>query len=337
METQKYSLVHNPSEKHKSWYESESDSDSEFSRPHSSPSSLQQDFEQSCTLIITSIDYSTIYPLLNLHLNGIRISVGIDTKSGKRNMTKRLVEQLRLPIENRTAPLHVKGFGGKNDIINAESHVHIDGNNYNFNIIKKICGTLPAVTKAITNTWVWLRTKKLSTVFPRPSTDPQILIDLNHISKLLTNTENCLTLRNIFPKSGLGPLDTKHGLVIFGSYSRQPIIQYRNCGCNSAPQTTNEKTITLTAKSYIDTLLCSMFEVERCGIEDKEEQLTNGKMSADNCNQNYEIRDLRDGSKRFGVRLNRLPLESRHIIEGTLKYALARWKQLEIEQGRNHY
>ena len=44
---------------------------------------------------------------------------------------------------------------------------------------------------------------------------------------------------------------------------------------------------------------------------------------------NYEIRDFCDGSKRFAVHLNRLPLENRTIIEGTLKYALARWKQWE--------
>ena len=79
--------------------------------------------------------------------------------SGKSYITKRLVKQLRLPIENRSAPLHVKGFGGKDDIVNKESHVHIDGNTYNFNIIRKICGSLPAVTEDITNTWVWLKTK----------------------------------------------------------------------------------------------------------------------------------------------------------------------------------
>ena len=52
-------------------------------------------------------------------------------------------------------------------------------------------------------------------------------------------------------------------------------------------------------------------------------------MSVENFNQNHEIRELCDGTKRFAVRLNRLPLENRPIIEGTLKYALARWKQLE--------
>ena len=110
MEPQDYSFVHNSSETQKSWYESESDSDSDFSRPQTSTSSLQQDAEQSCTLIIKSNEYSTIYPLLNLHLNGTRISVAIDTMSGKSYITKRLVKQLRLPIENRSAPLHVKGL-----------------------------------------------------------------------------------------------------------------------------------------------------------------------------------------------------------------------------------
>ena len=43
METQIYSFVHNSSEKHNSCYESESDSDSKFSRPQTSTSSLQQD------------------------------------------------------------------------------------------------------------------------------------------------------------------------------------------------------------------------------------------------------------------------------------------------------
>ena len=118
METQNYSFVHNSSETHESWYESESDSDSKFSQPQTSTSSLQQDLKESCTLMIRSNEYSTIYPLLNLHLNGIRISVSIDTMSGKSYITKRLVKQLRLPIENRWAPLHVKGFGGKNDIVN---------------------------------------------------------------------------------------------------------------------------------------------------------------------------------------------------------------------------
>ena len=54
-------------------------------------------------------------------------------------------------------------------------------------------------------------------------------------------------------------------------------------------------------------------------------------MSVENFNQNHEIRELCDGTKRFAVRLNRLPLENRPIIEGTLKYALARWKQLKID------
>ena len=168
----------------------------------------------------------------------------------------------------------MKGFGGKDDIVNKESHVHIDGNTYNFNIIRKICGSLPAVTEDITNTWVWLKTKQLSTAFPRPCTDPQILIGLDHISKLLTNAEQFSTLRTIFHKSGLGAIDTKYGLIIFGSYSRQPIIQDKYCGCNSAPQMTNEKTITLTANSYLDTLLSSMYELERYGVDDEQEQVT---------------------------------------------------------------
>ena len=221
METQNYSFVHNSSETPKAWHDSESDSDSEFSRPQTSTSSLQQDVEQSCTLIIRSKEYSTIYQLLNLHLNGTRISVAIDTMSGKSYITKRLVKQLRLPIENRSAPLHVKGFGGKDDIVNKESHVHIDGNTYNFNIIRKICVSLPAVIEDITNTWVWLKTKQLSTAFLRPCTDPQILIGLDHISKLLTNKEQFSMLRTIFRKSGLGAIDTKYGLIIFGSYSNR--------------------------------------------------------------------------------------------------------------------
>ena len=86
--------------------------------------------------------------------------------SGKIYITKRLVKQLRLPIENKSAPLHVQGFGRKNDIVNTESLVQIDGNNYNSNIIKKICGSLSTITEDITNTWVWLKTKKLATAFP---------------------------------------------------------------------------------------------------------------------------------------------------------------------------
>ena len=85
MEPQNYSFVHNSSETQKSWYESESDSDSDFSRPQTSTSSLQQDVEQTCTLIIKSNEYSTIYPLLNLHLNGTRISIAIDTMSKRKN------------------------------------------------------------------------------------------------------------------------------------------------------------------------------------------------------------------------------------------------------------
>ena len=207
METQNYSFVHNPSEMHKSWYESESDSDSDFSRPQTSTSSLQQDVEQSCTLMIRSNEYSTLYPLLNLYLNGIRISVAIDTMSGTSYITNILVKQLRLPIKNRSEPLHEKGFGGKNDVVRTELQVHIDGNTYNFNIIKKICGTLPDVIEEITKTWVWLKTKQLSTVFARPSTDPQILIGINHMSKLLTNTEHFSTLQTIFNESGFGALD----------------------------------------------------------------------------------------------------------------------------------
>ena len=137
-------------------------------------------------------------------------------------------------------------------------------------------------------------------------------------------------LRTIFHESGLGGIDTKYGLIIFGSYSRQPIIQDKYCGCNSAPQMTNEKTITLTANSYLDTLLSSMYELKRYGVDDEQEQLTVlEKMSVENFNQNHEIRELCDGTKRFAVRLNRLPLENRPLIEGTLKYALAWWKQLE--------
>ena len=141
--------------------------------------------------------------------------------------------------------------------------------------------------------------KQLSTVFPRPSTDPQIVIGLNHISKLLTNKEQFSTLRTIFHESGLVALDTKYGFVIFGSYSRQPLIQNRYWGCNSAPQLSNEKTITLTANSYPDTILSSMFELERYGTEDEEEQVAVlEKMSIENFNQNHVIRDLCDCSKR---------------------------------------
>lgn len=61
-----------------------------------------------------------------------------------------------------------------------------------------------------------------------------------------------------------------------------------------------------------------MFELERYEIEDEEEQLiVLERMNVENFNQNHEIRDLYDGSKRFAVRLNRLPLENRPTIEGT--------------------
>ena len=73
-----------------------------------------------------------------------------------------------------------------------------------------------------------------------------------------------------------------------------------------------------------------MYELERYRVDDEQEQLTVlEKMSVENFNQNHEIGELRDGTKRFAVRLNQLPLENRPLIEGTLKYALARWKQLE--------
>lgn len=55
-----------------------------------------------------------------------------------------------------------------------------------------ICSTLLLVTKDIIdiiNTLEWGESKKLEIAFPRPSTDPQILIGLNYTSKLLTNTE----------------------------------------------------------------------------------------------------------------------------------------------------
>ena len=53
-------------------------------------------------------------------------------------------------------------------------------------------------------------------------------------------------------------------------------------------------------------------------------------MSIENFKINHEIRELCNGTKRFAVKLNRLPPENRPIVEGTLKYALARWNQLEI-------
>lgn len=110
--------------------------------------------------------------------------------------------------------------------------------------------------------------------FPCPSADPQNLIGSNHISKLLSSTELLSILRTIFHESGLGALDTMYGLIIFGSYSRKSIIQERYCGCNSAAQKSNDKTIILTANSYLDTILSSIFKLERYGIDDKEEQLT---------------------------------------------------------------
>ena len=84
--------------------------------------------------------------------------------SGCSYITKRLVKQLRLPIQQRQVPLHVDGFGGnKTEIISSECHVTIDDNPYEFNIIKKICGTLPPVNDDVTNHWLLLKTKKLST------------------------------------------------------------------------------------------------------------------------------------------------------------------------------
>ena len=68
--------------------------------------------EQTCTLSLRSNDHSTVYPILNLEINGIGISVAIDTMSGCSCITKRLVKQLRLPIQQRRVPLHVDGLEG---------------------------------------------------------------------------------------------------------------------------------------------------------------------------------------------------------------------------------
>ena len=56
--------------------------------------------------------------LLHHEILMTRISITIDTMSGKIYITKRLFKQLQLPIENRSAPLHVKSIGGKYDISN---------------------------------------------------------------------------------------------------------------------------------------------------------------------------------------------------------------------------
>ena len=70
---------------------------------------------------------------------------------------------------------------------------------------------------------------------------------------------------------------------------------------------------------------CSLFELERYGLQDDDEQLTVlEQMTIDNFNQNHEIRQLCDSNNSFAVKLNRLPPGNRPIIEGTLKYALVR-------------
>ena len=202
---------------------------------HSQPYDATVEDEQTYTLSLRSNEHSTVYPILNLEIDGIGISVAIDTMSGCSYITKRLVKQLRLPIQKRQVPLHVDGFGGtRTDIISTECHVTIDGNLYDFNIIKKICGTLPSVNDDITNQWLWLKNKKLSTNFPRPSTDPQILIGLNHISMLLNEQQepeqSGKSLKTIFHDSGLAAIDTKYGLIIFGNSSSPsggPILKKR--------------------------------------------------------------------------------------------------------------
>lgn len=134
----------------------------------------------------------------------------------------------------------------------------------------------------------------------------------------------------IFHKCGLEARDTKYVLLIYGSYSRQPILKDRYCGCNSAPKTSNDKIITLTTNSYVGKLYSSIFEWERYKIEDEEEQLTViAKLSVENSNRNHMIRKNCDGTKSFVMRLNRLPLQNRPILERTLKYALARRNQIE--------
>ena len=62
------------------------------------------------------------------------------------------MQQLWLQIQKLRVPLHVDGFGGtKSDIISTECHVSIDGKLCEFDIMKKICGILPAVNEDITN------------------------------------------------------------------------------------------------------------------------------------------------------------------------------------------
>lgn len=95
-------------------------------------------------------------------------------------------------------------------------------------------------------------------------------------------------------------------------------------------QTSNETTITLTANSYLDTILTSMFELVKYGIKDEIQLFTMlEQMFIENFRRNHEMRELFNETKTFALKLNKLPPENRPIVEGTLKYAIARWNQLE--------
>ena len=53
------------------------------------------------------------------------------------------------------------------------------------------------------------------------------------------------------------------------------------------------------------------------------------KRSLDSFASTHIIHDLCDGTRRFAVTLNRLPLTHTPVVDGNLRIALARWKQLE--------
>ena len=85
----------------------------------------------------------------------------------------------------------------------------------------------------------------------------------------------------------------------------------------------------MSANSHLDTLICTIFELQLYGSQDETEQWSNARNkwieSFNSCN---EIRELCDGTKRFAVRVNKVSQENRSIIKGALYYALIQRNQL---------
>ena len=137
----------------------------------------------------TPVLLGDIFPLI--YVKRWQAYLGLDSFSQKSFIKTKLAKSLNLKIFNKSAKLHINGFGNSN-----ENSVHSVSSQYcllklgggitiELNLVSQIAPELPAVNVNVKEIWKEMNHEKLSCDFPRPTCQIDILLGLNTFLKCI--------------------------------------------------------------------------------------------------------------------------------------------------------